>query len=290
MLTQVLVASLAPLLFSQPTSATSLTTWLKNPPNTNSSLVDEIQCYSLPYGGIGFASHIITYYTIAMLALSRHPYAPWIRNKHSKLDIILAVIGLIITILISTLTMIRCRSRWQFIAIAAWKLDISVVLGCLSVHAAVILPKGEIDWEYYQIDPRDARKVLFWLLLYIPGVVGGLAGLFSLVGETIKTNQNVKTITGVFGGVTLLVALLVGLLVWLRISERGSSEGSLDPVFASGMMFLGVTIGCLAILGAFYSDWILAAIAENLSGFPSSDNAALYWSYFVAKRLPFFSS
>jgi hypothetical protein len=28
---------------------------------SNSTLVDEIQCYALPNGGIGFASHIITY-------------------------------------------------------------------------------------------------------------------------------------------------------------------------------------------------------------------------------------
>jgi hypothetical protein len=29
----------------------------------------ETACYSLPYGGIGFASHIITYYTMVMLFL-----------------------------------------------------------------------------------------------------------------------------------------------------------------------------------------------------------------------------
>lgn len=158
----------------------------------------------------------------------------------------------------------------------------------------MIIPKGEhIDWDIYRMDPRESRKVLFWLLLYVPGVGAGLVGLFSLVSETIRTNGTVKIVTGVFGGVTFLVTILVGLLIKSRISRKSADDASgaasLDP-FASGMMFLGVCLGCLAVLGAFYSDWILAAIAENLSGVPSSDNAALYWSYFVAKRLPFFSS
>jgi hypothetical protein len=274
------------LLQPQRTSATSLADWLHNPPYQHGTLVQEIQCYSLPYGGIGFASHIITYYTIAMLALQRHPYAPWRRNKHSYFDLLLAIVGLIVTIIISALTMVRCRSRWQFVAIAAWKLDLSVTFGFLSLHAAAILPKSALDdWDEYTGGHGDAAKVLFWLILYIPGVVAGMAGLLSLVGETIHSNHDVLVVTSVFGAVTLAAALLVGLLVCC-----GSNGRIFQSLVGSGLTTLFVILGCFGVLGAFYSDWILAAIAENMSGMPSSDNAALYWSYFVAKRLPFFSS
>jgi hypothetical protein len=274
------------LLHPLPTSATSLANWLHNPPYPHGTLIQEIQCYSLPYGGIGFASHIITYYTIAMLALQRRPYAPWLHNKRSRLDLLLAIVGLIVTIIISAFTMIRCRSRWQFIAIAAWKLDLSVTFGFLSLHAAAIIPKStRQDWDEYTRGHGDAAKVLFWLILYIPGVGAGLAGLLSLVGETIHSNHNVMIVTAVFGAVTLAAALLVGVLVCC-----GSNGRIIGSLIGSGVTSLFVILGCFGVLGAFYSDWILAAIAENMPGTPSSDNAALYWSYFVAKRLPFFSS
>jgi hypothetical protein len=44
------------------------------------------------------------------------------------------------------------------------------------------------------------------------------------------------------------------------------------------------------LFGAFYCDWILAAIAENWAGLPSSDIAFLYWIYFAAKRMPMLST
>ena len=53
------------------------------------------------------------------------------------------------------------------------------------------------------------------------------------------------------------------------------------------------SIGAGGVLAALYCDWILAAIevqgGGNWRGYPSGDIAAIYWSYFVAKRLPFFA-
>ena len=243
-----------------PTSvnSTSLSEWIKNPPyNNNGSLEEEIQCYSLPYGAIGFLSHILTYYTIAVLAVQRHPWAPWKRNKRSGLDIWLAVIGLIGTIIISTLTMVRCRSRWQFIAIAAWKLDLSVTFGFLSLHAAYIIPSMD-KYKYIgvasQIEGRsDSEKVLFWLLLYIPGVSAGMAGLLSLVAKTITTNHDVMVITAVFGSVTLAMAVVVGLFVCCAVVESGAAAFFLST-FASGFSALAIALAGFGVLGAFYSD------------------------------------
>ena len=71
-------------------------------------LVKEIQCYGLPYRGIGLASHILTYYTIAMLEMSRRPYLPWLRISYSKSDIVLTGISIIVTIITLAITMKRC--------------------------------------------------------------------------------------------------------------------------------------------------------------------------------------
>ena len=133
----------------------------QTPAATVNPLVKEIQCYSLPYGGIGFASHVLTYYTIAMLlALSRRPYLPWLRTIHSKSDIVLTAISIIITITASAITMKRCQHRWEFMAIAAWKLDLSVMFSFISFHAAFIIPKHKD--EYSESSRHDGSyNVLF---------------------------------------------------------------------------------------------------------------------------------
>jgi hypothetical protein len=45
----------------------------------------------------------------------------------------------------------------------------------------------------------------------------------------------------------------------------------------------------VGILAALYSDWAIAFAAGNMVGVPSSDNAAIYWTYFFAKRIPLLS-
>jgi hypothetical protein len=98
----------------------------------------------------------------------------------------------------------------------------------------------------------------------------------------------VEVITGVFAGFTFAMEILFGLRFWIPGPGKESTWGLLQPMFTSTLAFGAVPLGCLGVLVAFYSDWILVAIAENLSGSPSSDNAVVFWIYFAAKRLPFF--
>jgi hypothetical protein len=37
-------------------------------PTKGDGIPGEIKCYGLPYGGIGFTSHVLTYYTLCMLS------------------------------------------------------------------------------------------------------------------------------------------------------------------------------------------------------------------------------
>lgn len=74
---------------------------------------DEIKCYALPYGGFGFASHILTYYAMAMICCGRRPLAPWTRLRGPrKWNMSLAIIKLIFTIIPSVVTMVRCSHSW----------------------------------------------------------------------------------------------------------------------------------------------------------------------------------
>jgi hypothetical protein len=43
------------------------------------------------------------------------------------------------------------------------------------------------------------------------------------------------------------------------------------------MSIYSVIPGLMLVLGAFYFDWILAALAGNLVGMPSGNTAILYW-------------
>jgi hypothetical protein len=292
------LSSLILLLSPSLSQAFSLSQWLHHPPYPNGTLAEEIQCYSLPYGGIGFTSHIITYYTIAMLSAGRRPYAPWWRTKVGSLDIALSIIGLIVTVIISALTMVRCRNRWQFIAIAAWKPNLSVTFGFLSTHAAYYiwdhtLTEEPAPIQHHHIDIpynpwmglwhekmayEELRKVLFWLLFYIPGAAAGMIGLVSLVVETYGSNKHIQIITFAVSAAFILTTTCLAALFICALRIRAGWG-----VLVSFLLAVG-------IVGSVCSDWALAAIAGNLTGVPSSDNAALYWSYFVAKRLPFFSS
>lgn len=164
----------------------------------------------------------------------------------------------------------------------------SVTYGFLNINAALLLPRFGDYWEWE--DGLKAAKVLFWLLLYIPGVSVGLAGLLSLVAETIHSNQKVLVITVVFGSATLALTIISGLVACCIMSGNGSSDTILGPILGSSLAACGVALGCFGVLGAFYSDWILGAIADNVWGAPSGDSTYLYWSYFIAKRLPLFSS
>ena len=94
-------------------------------PQKGATISDALKCYSLPYGGIGFLSHILTYWTILCLGFGRKPYWPWSRLSAGKFDVCLSSLQVVATVSIAILTIARCRSRWQFVCIAVWKLVMS---------------------------------------------------------------------------------------------------------------------------------------------------------------------
>lgn len=234
---------------------------------------------------------------------------PWKRNHHKWIDITLSIFGLVAAGTLTVLTILRCRNRWQFVVMATWKLVLSVTFGILSIHAATMArPKdkyqysglGHLESTANAIENKEYTKVLWWMLLYVPGVVAGLSGLLSLVFKEIGHNAHVKIITEVFG---IVVAFPAGLVLIIGIVSmcqqccgsrkeevhNSSIEDLGKRTVGIGIMVFLVAGSATSVLAALYSDWILGAIAGNLVGLPSGDVAPLYWGYILAKRLPFFS-
>jgi hypothetical protein len=277
----------------------------------------EIQCYGLPYGGLGFASHIITYFTVVCLWLRRDPLMPWKKIHHPWRSFYLGLVSMILSVGFALFTIIRCASTWQFVTIAVWKTVLSTFLGCSTMTTALsvrprrtsmtgfrapqydtgdhvnLLPYpnggdeggqiGEVGQERSGQSELRSNNSPLWLILYAAGLIVGVAGLFSLTKENWD-NQTLRLITyimwGVPGGIVGLIALSIVCLV--------SDEGIL---LKTGVTFLTLLLGAIVgvgVLAALYSDWVLAAIAGNYSGVPSGDNAILYYGYFIAKRIPLF--
>lgn len=103
----------------------------------------EIACYALPYGGLGFASHMLTYYTIAALACGRQPLRPWKPLELKWWDRPLAVVQLVGTVALSVLTMVRCRQRWEFVLVAVWMMTTAMTLATVSFF-------GPVGLRHYQ--------------------------------------------------------------------------------------------------------------------------------------------
>ena len=87
-------------------------------------------------------------------------------------------------------------------------------------------------------------------------------------------------------GLTIGFYVIVGLNFLGGILMAIEKEKSLFVSFFAG---LGLAAMAVLIFGPFYADWMLGVLVGNLAGLPAADNAAFYWTYFVAKRLTMFS-
>ncbi|KAF2101674.1 hypothetical protein NA57DRAFT_73115 [Rhizodiscina lignyota] len=252
------------------------------PQKEGNTIPDELQCYSLPYGGIGFASHVITYYTVIMLGVGRKPLPPFSKLEHNYWDFFLALASVVITVPLAAFTIVRCLGRWQFVLLAVWKTTMSFTLAVVGLHRSVKLRK------YKGMELEEEGGIFAWLVVYALGTIVGLTGLISLVIQTFTVNPKVRIITYVFGGIVGAAGLIT--LIAMYCSFRGDAEGFVTSVFGSMFAMVVAIACCMGMLAAFYSDWALGAIAkDDWAGAPSDDNKWLYWSYFAAKRLPLLS-
>jgi len=240
----------------------------------------EIACYSLPYGGIGFTTHILTFYAAAMLFLGRRPMQPWKELKHKNFDIVLGSIQLVATIILTSITIARCRHEWQFVVFGIWMLVTSFTISSLTMALPRIFHKEILSERQLRVaeDSKESclddvlntmtySSVFLWALSCIAGVaaVAVIAGPIFGNDEEHGFAGGIRAVTIYIGCTTVFFALCM-LSIW-----------PLAIVF----------IFCMSLV---WADWTLGVITGNLTGAPSNDVAPIYWTYFVVKRLSLLSS
>ncbi|KAH7311965.1 hypothetical protein BKA65DRAFT_517892 [Rhexocercosporidium sp. MPI-PUGE-AT-0058] len=93
--------------------------------NKTESLIkirENIHCYALPYGGLGFGSHVLTYYCMFVNAYGRRPLVPWKRQEYQKLDVAIGFLQLVGTTIAGTLTVTRCKGEGHLQLLGIWML------------------------------------------------------------------------------------------------------------------------------------------------------------------------
>jgi hypothetical protein len=188
----------------------------------------EIQGYGLPYGGLGFVSHLLTYFTVVCLGLTQDPLMPWKKIRHPWRSFCLGLVSLILSVGFAIFTIVRGASTWQFVTIAVWKVVLSTFLGFSAMSAALSArPRRASEAGRIRVTQSDAADNINllplngpeeirrdgpeqrdlhendspgWWLLYAVGLVVGLAGLFSLTKENWE-NHTIRLITYIMWGV-----------------------------------------------------------------------------------------
>jgi hypothetical protein len=290
-------------------------------PQKGTTLAQEMECYSLPFGALGFASHIFTYYTIIVLAMGRCPLRPWKLLACSWFDMCLSFIGLVGGSAIAVFTLVRCRDHWQLFVIAIWKLSMSVFNGVVGFHIATIVRRFSKEQRsqdglsaYLRLrrwdDDRMAsgkstsgegevvrpatERVLIW---------GVLCKFSSDSFEMQEPNDDLtKTdFPGMFAGFIGLISLIIRnwddhpalhIIVFVFSGVFGFTLVISTVTFFFGegsVLSFPITPLMFIMLSALFCDWSLGAMTDNLLGTPSGDSAGLYWSYFIFKRFTMFS-
>jgi len=271
-------------------------------PQRGSTPQEEMQCYNLPYGALGFISHLITYYTLVCLWRRVRPMWPTKKMNSWKWDVFVGIWAFIIPVMIAIFTIVRCRNRWEFLTLGIWKMFMSAMLGCSTIAAALSTrpidgviptttsdgPQTSKDTSQYEMSATRKRKNYSsaWLLLYLPGLITGMFGLIFLVRENwnIRAVQLITYIMwSVLGGLTLLGGCGALFNIMKKEGLGWKTLSAFTTLLGGFTTLLG---GAELVVGALYSDWILGAIAGNYGGVPSGDNVWLYWGYIVAKKLP----
>jgi hypothetical protein len=288
-------------------------------------LVEEITCYSLPYGALGFISHILTYYTILLLGEGRSPLRPWTKLKHSSFDFCVSVLGLIGTMVLAIFTLVRCSHHWQLLLIGIWKLCMSVLNGVSAIYVSIVLRIDGKKAERTQHQNSESSPDLSIAAVVEDGqsssqeapIASGDEkvkkmdfspdGVWGLVGacEWCHQFQNVGQLLMIppdFFGVVVGLTGLISLIIhnWADHTKLHI----ITYVFSGAFVFFplsfclkygfkdgyGLVLMAFIILAAPYGDWALGTMSDNLLGVPSGDSSALYWSYFILKRFTMLSS
>lgn len=244
----------------------------------------DIKCYAIPYGVIGFVSHLWTYWTIVCLIYYRKPYFPFLPISNSRIDPFLAIAQGLGTAVLTGFNISRCKLSWQLVCISAWKMTFSLGLTFTTISAWAT--KGKADTLADALGGFGSRLVMF---LYIVSCVAGFSGLASVELEVgyipgvlishengSATGAKCEIITLAFMSFASFNAVVCG--IWRNGESRSpvSRKDVQETGFRAWTAFVWYFMPALGVVFALYSDWILGVIARDVMGLPSTHQVQ-YW-------------
>lgn len=239
--------------------------------------IEALQCYELPYGGLGVLSDVLTVYTVIMLARGYSPWFPKRRLGGRWFDIFLGIASMGGTVTSVIHTMVRCSrgAHWSFVLLGAWRGLLSLSLGFMTIHAAIT---------------HDFPSIGRWLIFYSLGLTLGIAGLSHI--SFTSPNGLRPAFSNRIPVALMITALISGTVIpvlfysyfYLRVNRRTANRTlkKLLWVFRKDdwvdndeywpwipfAIYYAMSFG---ILIALASDGILASIAQNPWGVPSKN-------------------
>jgi hypothetical protein len=97
---------------------------------------------ALPCGTIGFASYLLTYYTIDPLYKGRKPFWPWKKLDSKPLSVVLSSTQLLGSTILASLGIAECNKEHDFMLMGVWMLIASISLRVLTMAAPFLKWNG----------------------------------------------------------------------------------------------------------------------------------------------------
>ncbi|KIM41597.1 hypothetical protein M413DRAFT_411491 [Hebeloma cylindrosporum] len=165
----------------------------------------------------------------------------------------------------SSFTIVHCKNTWQLLLIVeVERVVVEWVYGVAYCHL-------ESSGIHVSRRKRNRRRD-------VPGAFVGMSGLMNLVSKTADKSRGVLGLTIAFY-ISVGASFIVGVIYTIILNWQGGENAR-----KAAKTGCAVTFGLFIVLSAFYSDWCLGLMLNNIAGTPTSDNWIFYWAYFVAKR------
>ena len=92
-----------------------------------------MKCYGLPYGALGFVSHILTCYAVFCSFTNRKPIWPLSKAEYGIFAKLCTIVVWTFSAIYEGITVERCLNTWQLLGIAVWKFFLSTWIGWVAL-------------------------------------------------------------------------------------------------------------------------------------------------------------
>lgn len=221
---------------------------------------EEFKCYGLPYGVLGFVSHILTLYTVLRQLNLRKSYWPGYRiepmGTFRNAAFSSALFGGTTTLAI--ITMVRCKNHWRYILLAVEHLCLSMTISFLGFS----ISSGDVN-------SHRLNSYIIYCCVTTPGVLVGGVGYLALLAQ----NWSDRDVRIAFGSTAAGSSVMITVAMYFAFRHAPDGTHPLSFLISVNLMVVA------------FDDWILGIIAKNIVGIPVGRVALLVWLYFAIRRL-----